>query len=196
MSNNKVTHEFDTLELQAWALGWLSAFHAAQVSVKADPEFQEWAERAVTEPVETPNGWIPGWSMDDCARKWVDHHGIKYSEPPFPRPSWADTLDVSAPTPNEVTLIYTGDHPLGEFHALTLDTVVCISTESVDVQGEARIEGLGESIEFPLDQLEVVASAVELARSLTCGPTLQELAAKAAEEGLDFFAQLVEPDHT
>lgn len=77
-----------------WGIAVRDAFLLERERVKHLPEFIEWAENTVRSDAQTENGWIPGWTMDDCARRWVEHNGVDLPACPIPVPSWAQAREV------------------------------------------------------------------------------------------------------
>lgn len=93
-TTNDTWLKFDHEEVVAWAEEVSMAWALEDLRVRYVPEFREWAETTVKPDTKTDDGWIPGWTIDDCARKWMSHNGFPYPQLPFDLPGWVTNVEV------------------------------------------------------------------------------------------------------
>ena len=93
-TTNDTWLKFDHDEVVAWAEEVTMAWALEDLRVCDMPEFREWAQATARPDTKTDNGWIPGWTIDDCARKWISHNGFPYPQLPFELPGWVTNVEV------------------------------------------------------------------------------------------------------
>lgn len=166
----------DEQSLKAWATDYMLYWELEKERVKGLPELQEWAATVVTPTRRTDNGWIPGWDIDDCARKWVETYGFDFPAPPVTLPPWAgEAYEVMVVSHHEMNLYATQELPLSDGRIAKIDDTFYIDVEDAAVRRDAAvfIEGFGEKLCVLANELDDVIAALFAARHAITGVTLE-----------------------
>ena len=110
------------------------------------PEFQAWASEH-TSDISTSRGVLPGWTLEQCALRWVARSGVDVPDCPIPSPGWSQAREIAMDTETDIRV---SDTALLTSGAVTL-------TVSRDLNLE--IEPLGtrrEASTIPAGELHVV----------------------------------------
>lgn len=166
----------DEQSLNAWATDYMLYWEIEKERVKGLPELQEWAATVMTPTRQTDNGWIPGWDIDDCARKWVETYGFDFPAPPVTLPSWAgEAYEVTVTGHGELNLCAAQELPLSDGRIAKILDTFYIDVEDADVSHDTTVflEGFEEKLCVVANELDDVIAALFVARHAITGTNLE-----------------------
>ena len=165
----------DESALKAWAADYRLHWELEKERVKGLPEFQEWAATVVTADKQTDDGWVPGWSVDDCARKWVETYGFDFPQPPIATPAWADpAYTFEANSGNETQIRAQGEIVLSEGRIAKLSEYVWVyPDEKVCRDVMVYLRGFDEDVAVASHDIDDVIAALFAARHAITGTNLE-----------------------
>ena len=163
--NNALGHSLlDDNALREWARDYELHFDLERERVKSIDAFQAWAETVLSDDVETERGWIPGWTLDDCTRKWVEHNGFDFPKPPIAWPAWASEKFEVQVDHDDYLIHLNGYLEADGDRSIKLRQTIWIHADaSCATSTDVQLHGFEEDIVLTSNELGAAVSALTLA---------------------------------
>ena len=156
----------DEAALRAWERDYVMHHELERERVKTLPDFQSWSESSIRPDRKTEEGWIPGWSLDDCTRKWVETYGFDFPAPPLRRPTWANPGYETILHNDETVIHFDGEIAIGAVTA-RMSQSIYIWKDKIDVDTLVTIEDFEEGLTIVASELDpIIATLTEVRRAL------------------------------